>query len=171
MSLKFSPLPVFVSLLSGALFGVGLLISKMALPSKVLGFLNVAGIANETWDPSLGLVMVGAIAVHAVLHRLVTLRGFKTTAGGMSQTILNQPVMKQIVSHVDARLVIGATLFGVGWGTSGFCPGPALLGALNSLHTLYFCGAMTLGMLLHSVWAKVFFKKSLTKQAETNECG
>lgn len=98
------------SLLSGLLFGAGLIISGMTDPGKVQAFLDVAG----AWDPSLGFVMLGAIAVAGIAFRLGARWGITAhQTGGLG---------------IDASLVIGSLLFGVGWGVAGICPGPALVG-------------------------------------------
>lgn len=124
---------------SGALFALGLVVSGMTSPSKVLGFLDVFG----TWDPSLAFVMLGAIAVHAALYRVIATRG---PLGGVK---LQLPTRKDI----DARLVVGSALFGVGWGLAGVCPGPGLVGAMSgALPFLVFVGAMLAGMALVRVW-------------------
>lgn len=128
-----------IGALVGLLFGCGLAISGMTLPSKVLGFLDVAG----RWDASLAFVMVGAIGVHALAYRLIDRRGRPWLAAHFQR-----PTRKDL----DAPLLIGAALFGVGWGMGGFCPGPALvsLGGLAP-HALAFVVAMSVGMLLHRV--------------------
>jgi uncharacterized membrane protein YedE/YeeE len=102
--------------IAGVVFGIGLLISGMSNPQKVLGFLDLAG----NWDPSLALVMVGAIAVAAV--------GF-ALARGRSQTLLGAPMpsLSPSTQPVDRCLIIGSVLFGVGWGIAGFCPGPVVV--------------------------------------------
>ncbi len=128
---------VWIGLGSGALFGVGLVVSGMTRPSKVLGFLDLTG----AWDASLAFVMVGAIAVHVVAYRLLRRRGDTPLFAAK----LDLPVARGI----DGRLITGAALFGVGWGLGGFCPGPALasLGALAP-GAAVFVAAMTAGMLL-----------------------
>jgi uncharacterized protein len=119
---------------SGALFAIGLAISGMTKPSKVIGFLDVGG----AWDASLAFVMIGAIGVHFVAQRL---RGrFPTPLFGDT---FHLPSSK----HIDARLVVGAALFGVGWGLGGFCPGPGIVTAgSGSAGALVFVAGMTLGM-------------------------
>jgi len=120
---------------AGALFGVGLAVSGMTMPSKVMGFLDVLG----AWDPSLAFVMIGAIAVHAVAYRLITRR-----SSPLVDTRFHLPTRKDI----DARLVLGAALFGVGWGLAGYCPGPGLVSAAGgAVPALVFVAGMTLGML------------------------
>jgi len=98
----------------GALFGAGLIISGMTDPSKVIGFLDIAG----AWDPSLGLVMGGAVIVGLVAFR-VARRRTTTFLGGT----MGLPAERQ----VDRRLILGSLVFGIGWGLAGFCPGPALV--------------------------------------------
>jgi hypothetical protein len=108
-----------VSYVVGLLFGLGLLISQMTNPEKVLGFLDVLG----AWDPSLALVMGGALVLSVLAYRLVRHR---------TQAVCG--VALQIPTHqtIDRRLVVGSIAFGVGWGLTGICPGPALvLGALG----------------------------------------
>jgi len=105
---------VFTSLLAGLVFGIGLIVSGMTDPAKVLGFLDLAG----AWDPSLAFVMAGAILV-GVLAFYVAGRRARTFLGGE----LKLPTARQI----DRRLVLGSLTFGVGWGLAGFCPGPALV--------------------------------------------
>jgi uncharacterized membrane protein YedE/YeeE len=120
--------------LSGALFGAGLLVSGMVRPEKVVGFLDVFGV----WDPSLMLVMVGAIGVHAILLRLIRRR---------ARPLFEPSFFEPAKRHVDGPLVAGAALFGVGWGLGGYCPGPALaaVGAGNGKAVL-FVAAMLVGM-------------------------
>ena len=124
------------SLFSGLVFGIGLIVSGMADPAKVLGFLDLAG----AWDPSLALVMAGAIAVGALAffiggRRTLSLLGAK----------MNLPSARQI----DRRLVGGSLLFGIGWGVAGFCPGPALVAlGMGQAKAAVFVLAMIAGMLL-----------------------
>lgn len=134
--MKKSNLVVFVA---GVLFAVGLALSGMTDPGKVIGFLDVTG----AWDPSLALVMVGAIGVHATL-RLVILK----RAQPVFQPAFEQP----LVGKADVPLLVGAAVFGLGWGLGGYCPGPAFVSAAaGSLPAAVFVGAMTGGMLLHRV--------------------
>jgi hypothetical protein len=128
--------PHVASFASGALFGAGLLVSGMTKPAKVQGFLDLFG----RWDASLVFVMLGAISVHFVAHRLIVRRG-----GPLFGDTFHLPTRKD----VDRRLVVGAALFGVGWGLAGYCPGPALVSAGGgAVPVLVFVGAMTLGMLV-----------------------
>ena len=122
------------SLLTGLIFGIGLIISGMVNPAKVLGFLDLAG----RWDPSLALVMVGAIAVGVVGFALASRR---------RATLLGTPMLLPATRVIDRRLVLGSLAFGIGWGLAGFCPGPALV-ALGAGHAkaLAFVAAMIAGM-------------------------
>lgn len=127
---------VALAALCGALFGVGLVVSGMAMPAKVIGFLDVGG----AWDPTLAFVMAGAIAVHAPIARLVRAR-----RAPLFGARFHLPTARAI----DARLVGGAALFGLGWGLSGYCPGPALVGAASgALPALVFVGALVAGIAL-----------------------
>lgn len=122
------------SFCSGLLFAIGLAIAGMTLPQKVLAFLDVTG----DWDPSLALVMISSAGVYLVLHRLVLRRG-RSLAGARFAL----PTRRDI----DAPLVVGSALFGVGWGLVGLCPGPAVA-VLASLHedALVFFVSMIAGM-------------------------
>lgn len=127
---------LFFSLLAGVIFGVGLLISGMADPAKVLGFLDI----TRVWDPSLAFVMGGAISVGFFAFRSVKQRT-RSLCGGT----INLPTSKQ----VDKRLIGGAMLFGIGWGLAGICPGPGLvLLSAGVTKGMVFVGAMVAGMLL-----------------------
>jgi uncharacterized membrane protein YedE/YeeE len=127
---------IAASLAAGLLFGAGLLVSGMANPEKVLGFLDLFG----EWDPSLALVMAGAVGVG--------LAGF-AFAPGKERSALGLPMRLPARASIDRRLIIGATLFGVGWGLAGFCPGPALVSlATGSPKAILFVAAMLAGMAL-----------------------
>ncbi|WP_100640603.1 DUF6691 family protein [Marinobacter salexigens] len=124
------------SLFSGLLFGFGLLISGLANPEKVLGFLDIAG----PWDPSLALVMGGAIIVG--LFAFAVARKRTLSFLGFSMKLQGQ-------SGIDKRLIIGGLLFGVGWGISGICPGPALVGiGAGEMKSVVFAASMIAGMAL-----------------------
>lgn len=123
-----------VALLSGLIFGLGLILAGMANPAKVLAFLDLAG----DWDPSLAFVMAGAIAVGSVAFAL---------AGKLKKSYLGMSMSLPTSRTIDKRLVLGGLAFGVGWGIAGICPGPALvlLGA-GSAKGFAFVAAMLLGM-------------------------
>jgi len=124
-----------VSFVAGAVFGAGLLVSGMTNPAKVIGFLDFAG----AWDPSLMLVMAGAIAVYLPAFRVMRKRDFPIVAPAWQLPA---------TAGIDARLIGGSALFGVGWGIAGFCPGPAIVSAGAALGDgLVFVGAMALGSL------------------------
>lgn len=119
---------------AGALFAVGLGISGMTLPEKVIGFLDVTG----DWDASLAFVMIGALSVHVVCSRLILRRGTPISGG-----VFSIPTRKDI----DGRLVAGAALFGLGWGLGGYCPGPVLTSVVTlTAAPLIFVAAMAAGM-------------------------
>jgi uncharacterized protein len=125
---------LIASLLCGLVFGVGLIISGMVNPGKVLGFLDLAG----TWDPSLALVMVGAIAV--------SLPAF-AWARKRRAALLGDPIQPPETNRIDGRLIVGALLFGAGWGIAGFCPGPGIVAlGMGSSQAAVFVAAMLAGM-------------------------
>mgnify|MGYP006892642807 FL=1 len=128
-------IPIFV----GILFGIGLTISGMTNPSKVIGFLNIFG----KWDPSLIFVMGGAI--------LISLPTFLILQKKISYPFFNKEDGFQKISfkNIDSSLLIGSGLFGIGWGMVGFCPGPSIasLSMLNA-NALIFFASMSLGMLI-----------------------
>ena len=127
----------FFALLSGLLFGWGLIAGGMTQPLKVKGFLDLFG----AWDPSLGFVMAGAIAVG-----LVAFRWARGRTPAWSGAAIELPTS----TLIDTRLVLGGVLFGAGWGIAGYCPGPALVAAASgSLAALGFVAAMLAGMALH----------------------
>ena len=124
----------FTSLLAGLVFGLGLIVSGMANPAKVLGFLDLAG----AWDPSLALVMVGAIGVGVVAFFAARQR---------TMSLLGAEMKLPTARQIDRRLVSGSVLFGIGWGLAGFCPGPALVAlGMGELKALLFVVAMLAGM-------------------------
>ena len=125
---------VFTSFLAGLVFGLGLIVSGMANPAKVLGFLDLAG----AWDPSLAFVMAGAIAVGLVAFAVAT----KRTA-----SFLGAEMNLSRRREIDRRLIAGSALFGIGWGIAGFCPGPALVAlGMGEVKALTFVAAMLAGM-------------------------
>ncbi len=119
----------------GLIFGVGLVLSGMTDPGKVIGFLDVSG----DWDPSLALVMGGAIAVGVFAFAWAKKR---------RQPLLGEAFDWPASEQIDRRVVIGSLVFGIGWGLAGFCPGPALVSlAAGQEKALYFVGAMIFGMI------------------------
>ncbi len=132
-----------IALASGLLFGLGLIAGGMTDPAKVKGFLDFAG----AWDPSLGFVMGGAVCVALVAFAVARRRG-RAWSGA--------PIVLPSATHIDAPLLIGGALFGIGWGIAGFCPGPAVVAlASGSGAAALFVAAMAVGMLLHDrLWAR-----------------
>lgn len=125
-----------LALVSGALFGVGLAVSGMTQPTKVIGFLDILG----DWDPALAFVMGGAVLVYAAGFALVRRRG---------RPLLADQFHLPTRQELDPRLLGGAALFGIGWGLGGFCPGPALTSLASALPgVLAFTGSMLAGMVL-----------------------
>ncbi len=133
---------VLASFLCGLIFGFGLLLSGMTDPVKVLGFLDILG----RWNPTLGFVMIGALAVSSVGFFFARRRGAPLLA---SQSLW--PTR----ADIDAPLVVGSILFGVGWGLVGLCPGPALENLASlSPRVIVFVIAMLAGMILHDAWQR-----------------
>ncbi|MDR6393011.1 YeeE/YedE family protein [Paraburkholderia phenoliruptrix] len=130
---------LLTALFSGLLFGVGLMVSGMANPAKVLGFLDIAG----QWDPSLAFVMAGAIAVGSVAFLLAKRR---------KKSLLGRSIQIPAGKQVTLRLVMGSAVFGVGWGLAGFCPGPALVAMGAGFPKAWgFVGAMLGGMVVFEI--------------------
>lgn len=126
---------IISALIAGALFALGLALSGMADPAKVTGFLDVTG----AWDPSLAFVMAGAIAVHLPLVRIARAR---------RAPLFDRAFHATTAHEIDPALVVGSAIFGVGWGLSGYCPGPALTSlAAGGLPVVAFVGAMLVGLL------------------------
>jgi uncharacterized membrane protein YedE/YeeE len=123
----------------GLIFGLGLLISGMSDPAKVLNFLDLAGIGSGTWDPSLAFVMAGAIAVTFVGYGWVLRR---------PQPFFGEKFHLPTRQELDLRIMTGPAIFGLGWGLAGFCPGPALTAlGFGSSAAVIFVAAMMVGML------------------------
>lgn len=137
---------LLINLALGVVFGIGLVLSGMVNPAKVQNFLDVAG----TWDPSLAFVMIGAIAVTAAGYAIV-LR-------------LGQPLLEPVFqipkkTDIDAKLVVGSGLFGIGWGLGGLCPGPALTSLLlGATGTLVFVPAMLAGVVAGTLVVRALHK-------------
>jgi len=124
----------------GLIFGLGLLISGMSDPAKVLNFLDLAGIASGSWDPSLAFVMAGAVAVTFVGFRWVLRQ---------PRPLLGETFHLPAGQELDLRIISGPAIFGVGWGLAGFCPGPAFTAlGFGTSAAVMFVAAMMVGMLL-----------------------
>ena len=124
------------ALVAGLVFGIGLIVSGMTDPSKVIGFLDLAG----SWDPSLGFVMGGAILVGLIAFRFAARR---------DRLLLGDEMRLPTATHIDRRLVLGGLAFGAGWGLAGYCPGPALASlASGGSKPLIFAAAMVAGMVI-----------------------
>lgn len=153
---------ILAALLAGVLFGAGLTISQMVDPQKVLGFLDVAGIARGSWDPTLMMVFIGAVgtmlAAYAVQRR-------------MRRPLLGPVFLVPGRRDIDARLVVGSAMFGAGWGVLGVCPGPALtaLGLAGSEigPVALFVAAMIAGIMLSWLVAPSTHAKSPATEPRT----
>lgn len=128
-----------IAFFAGLIFGIGLLLAGMANPAKVLGFLDLAG----AWDPSLALVMVGAIGVALLPF---------TWARRQSRSLLGAAMQLPQKRELDRQLILGSLVFGIGWGIAGICPGPGVAILLTGhWQALLFVAAMLAGMLLFTV--------------------
>jgi uncharacterized membrane protein YedE/YeeE len=134
---------VFMALLAGLLFGLGLILSGMTDPSKVLGFLDLAG----NWDPSLAFVMCGAVLVASLAFPFVVKR---------PTSILGDAMRLPTATQIDRHLVLGGLTFGAGWGLAGYCPGPALASlAQGGTKPLLFYIAMLGGMAVFELFERM----------------
>jgi uncharacterized protein len=140
------------SMFAGAIFSVGLVIGGMTTPAKVIGFLDFFG----AWDPSLALVIIGALAVHVVTYRLIVKRP-SPIFGDRFRVPRERPI--------DRRLVIGSAIFGLGWGLGGFCPGPAVTALPAGGLSVALLGA---GMVLGIFSYERFVSQRLAAEAETS---
>ena len=142
------------ALLSGLVFGLGLIVSGMANPAKVLGFLDLAG----AWDPSLALVMAGAISVGFFAFLIAKKR---------TLSFIGAEMKLPTVSVIDSRLLAGSALFGAGWGVAGFCPGPGLVAlGMGEPKALVFVAATLAGMVIFS-WREKRASPSAASAANT----
>jgi uncharacterized membrane protein YedE/YeeE len=132
----------------GVLFSLGLGISQMTNPSKVIGFLDITG----NWDPSLAFVMGGALSIYLLGYKLILPRRSKPIDGGEFQI----PTRKDI----DAQLIIGSVVFGIGWALAGFCPGPGITAIVTGQEqVLTFAASMSVGVLIyHYIFVKKKFQ-------------
>ena len=134
---------VATAFVAGLVFGLGLLLSGMADPAKVLGFLDLAG----AWDPSLMFVMGGAVGVGAVAFALARRR---------TRSLLGERMQLPAKRTIDRRLIAGSALFGAGWGLAGFCPGPAIVAlGIGETKAVVFVLAMLVGMWLFELFERV----------------
>ena len=136
-------MPLLASLVCGFIFGAGLVISGMVQTTKVLGFLDVLGIADGTWDPSLIVVMAAGLLVTGIGFALIRPR----------TPIFAPKGLWPAATDIDRPLITGAALFGIGWGLVGLCPGPAIADlATLSPGVIVFVVAMAIGMAAHDLW-------------------
>lgn len=139
---------ILMSFAVGLVFGLGLILSGMTNPAKVLGFLDLAG----KWDPSLAFVMGGTILVGSI--------GFYF-ARDRTTTWLGDPMRMPTATQIDRRLVLGSLTFGIGWGLAGYCPGPALVSAgQGGIKPLLFFGAMLAGMAVYELVERIAESRS-----------
>jgi|SRR5690606_36385252 len=135
----------FFAFVFGSLFAIGLMLSGMANPEKVLNFLDLTG----NWDPSLAFVMIGAIMVAFIPFQ-------KATHRSVPRTLFHGAIELPTKTQLDRALIIGSLLFGAGWGIAGICPAPSFtLIGLGHYQVLYFILAMLVGVWIHSKWAGV----------------
>lgn len=145
---------LFTAFLSGLVFGIGLIVAGMADPAKVKGFLDLAG----NWDPSLALVMAGAIGVGAFAFRVAHQR---------METMLGVELKLPRNVHIDRRLVLGSVLFGIGWGIGGFCPGPGIVAVgAGEARAVLFVLAMIAGMAVFELLEKRSARARAATQAD-----
>nr|BBJ03985.1 membrane protein [Marinobacter nauticus] len=131
------------SMFAGLIFGLGLIVSGMANPEKVLGFLDIAG----AWDPSLAFVMGGAVIVGLVAF---------TIARRRTSSFLGFKIKLPTNTQIDKRLIVGSMMFGVGWGIAGFCPGPALVAfGAGEIKAVVFVASMVTGMILFEIAERI----------------
>ena len=133
-------MPILIQFAIGLIFGLGLVVSGMSNPAKVLGFLDLAAIRTGSWDPSLAFVMMGAVATAFIGFRWVLKR---------PRPVFAETFHLPARSDIDARIILGPAIFGVGWGLAGFCPGPAFVAlGYGSSKSILFMIAMIAGMMI-----------------------
>lgn len=155
MNKAISPSYLIVAALSGALFGAGLYVSQMVDPLKVLGFLNFGGIPSGAWDPSLALVIVAAIGVMYIGVKITDKRG---------APLFDDQFHLPAFDRLDPALILGAVLFGIGWGMSGLCPGPAITLIAFMPQNLW----LFLGMVFVGSFAGHYIQKWMTAQTKAS---
>ncbi|MCI2807698.1 YeeE/YedE family protein [Eoetvoesiella caeni] len=134
---------LLMALISGLVFGLGLIVSGMTDPSKVLAFLDLTG----NWDPSLAFVMAGALTIGSLAFPF---------AGRRRHSTLGEAMHLPTATKVDLRLVLGSLTFGVGWGLAGYCPGPALASLVQEgIKPLIFFVSMVVGMLVFEALERI----------------
>lgn len=139
---------IMIAFVTGLIFGLGLILSGMTNPAKIIGFLDIFG----DWDPALALVMIGALIVSATSFQLIK-KNKKTYFGQQ----LNLPANNKI----DHKLIIGSLIFGIGWGLAGYCPGPALVSVMHGgYQPVIFVLSMLAGMGIFEIFNKIGSKKS-----------
>jgi uncharacterized membrane protein YedE/YeeE len=142
---------IVMALMAGLIFGIGLIVSGMTNPAKVIGFLDLAG----SWDPSLAFVMGGAIVVGVLAFSFVRKR---------DRSFLGATMHLPTATNIDRRLVMGSLAFGAGWGLAGYCPGPALASlASGGIKPMIFTLAMLAGMALFEVLERVSAAQTRTQ--------
>ncbi|MDD5580933.1 MAG: YeeE/YedE family protein [Methylobacter sp.] len=133
---------IMIALISGLLFGAGLTLSQMTNPDKVLNFLDIAG----NWDPSLIFVMAGALSITLLFFRPILKR---------PRPLFDKKFYLSSKSALDKPLLIGAAIFGIGWGISGYCPGPSVAGlGLGNFEAIVMIGSIYLGFIAHRLYSK-----------------
>ena len=149
---------LLIALISGTLFGLGLSVAQMIDPAKVVNFLDITG----SWDPSLAFVMAGALAVNIVATPMILKRKYP-----VCDTIFRTPLKEQI----DRRLLIGAALFGVGWGIAGYCPGPMITSvSFVSSDILIVLTAYIVGTLLTRLWMRMQESHLSEQERQAQSC-
>jgi uncharacterized protein len=152
---------ILVQFAIGLIFGLGLILSGMSNPAKVLNFLDVGGISSGAWDPSLAFVMAGAIGV--------TFLGFNQVLK-QPRPIFDERFGMPTRRDIDPRVIIGPAIFGVGWGLAGFCPGPALTAlGFGSGSAVIFVAAMFAGMILARRLARLPSLSQVTTPADPQQ--
>jgi uncharacterized membrane protein YedE/YeeE len=149
---------LMVALISGILFGLGLSVSQMIDPAKVVNFLDITG----SWDPSLAFVMAGALAVNLVATPLILKR---------KKPICDKLFRTPLKEQIDRRLILGAALFGIGWGIAGYCPGPMITSiSFMSGDILIVLSAYIVGTLITRLWIRKQTAQLTEKERQAHSC-